>query len=95
MEYLLLIHNNATSRTAEAEWTEFIARARDSGTFRGGSELGSRELVGSDAPVPSSAHLGGFMRFETDNRTRLLDLLRSHPIVAHGGTVELCEMPMT
>jgi hypothetical protein len=93
VQYLLLIHNNVTSDTAEAEWTVFIARAKESGMFRGGSELGARELVGSGAPVPSSAHIGGFMQFETDDKAKLLELLRSHPIVAHGGTVELCEMP--
>jgi hypothetical protein len=33
------------------------------------------------------------MRFDSDNKQALLDLLKSHPAVAHGGSVELCEMP--
>jgi acetylglutamate kinase len=33
------------------------------------------------------------MRFETDEKVKLLELLQSHPVVVHGGTVELCEMP--
>ncbi|HUG11581.1 MAG TPA: hypothetical protein VMM36_11230 [Opitutaceae bacterium] len=93
MQYLLLIHNNVTSNTAEAEWTEFIARAKESGTFRGGSELGARELIGSSTQVSSSAHIEGFMRFESDDKQKILDLLKTHPVVVHGGTVELCEMP--
>jgi len=92
MQYLLLIHNNVTSNTAEAEWAEFIARAKESGTFRGGSEVGARESVGT-APAASSTHIGGFMRFESDDKQKILDLLQTHPVVAHGGTVELCEMP--
>jgi hypothetical protein len=92
MQYLLLVHTNVTSPTVEAEWTRFIERAKESGSFRGGSEIGDCECVGS-AATGSSAHIGGFMRFETDEKVKLLELLQSHPVVVHGGTVELCEMP--
>lgn len=92
MEYLLLIHVNVQTPTVESEWTEFITRAKESGTFRGGSELGARESVGAP-PVGSSSHIGGFMRFESADKQKILELLQSHPVVIHGGTVELCGMP--
>ena len=91
MQYLLLIHNNSKSPASEAEWSAFIARAMESGTFRGGSEVGVITRIGR--PGPTSEHIGGYMRFDSDDRQKLLDLLQSHPVVLHGGTVELCEMP--
>ena len=45
------------------------------------------------AAAASSAHIAGFMRFDSDNRQAVLDLLQKHPVVLHGGTVELCELP--
>lgn len=93
MQYLLLIHENTTTPVPEAGWAAFIERARTSGMFRGGSELGKRETLGSGTAVPSSAHIGGYMRFDSEDREALLELLRLHPVLEHGGTVELCEMP--
>lgn len=93
MQCLLPIHDNVTSETTEAGWTGFIARAKESGTFRGGSEPGTRELAGDGAPEPPSAQIGGFMQFEADDKAKLLKLLHSHPFVMHGGAVERCEMP--
>ena len=91
--YLLLIHDNETTPTRDEEWERFFAEARSSGMFQGGSEVGRREILGGPATVPSSSHIVGYMRFETAARGPLLDLLRLHPVVLHGGTVELCELP--
>ena len=93
MQYLLLIHNDATSRTPTEKWTALFARAQASGMFRGGSEVGRRELLGSGKTTSLTAHIVGFMRFDAEDKEALLDLLQSHPVVVHGGTVELCEMP--
>jgi len=93
MEYLVLIHNNSKTPANQAEWTEFVTRAKDTGMFRGGSELGTRELIGRVDAVQSSTHIGGFMRFDSNDKARLLELLEFLPVVSHGGTIELCEMP--
>ena len=95
MQYLLLIHDNVTSASTDSDWADFIAKAKETGMFRGGSELGPRVIVGPGKAVPSSEHISGFMRFDADDKLRLLELLQSHPIVIHGGTVELIEMPIT
>ncbi len=94
-QYLLLIQNNTTSLTSPAEWDRFFAAAKASGMFNGGSALGDRVVVGDRLSAQSSQHIGGFMRFDTDDRAKLLELLKQHPVVLHGGSVELCEMPRT
>ncbi len=36
------------------------------------------------------------MRFDADDRAKLLELCEQHAqVVRHGGSVELCEMPRT
>ncbi|MBS0632849.1 MAG: hypothetical protein JSS11_13115 [Verrucomicrobia bacterium] len=94
-QYLLLIQGNATSPTTPAEWDRFFAAARASGLFQGGSAVGRREFVGDTATARSTAHITGYMRFDSAEKQPLLDLLKLHPVVLHGGTVELCELPKT
>jgi hypothetical protein len=91
-QYLLLIHGDTPSRPTAEEWTRFFTAAKDSGMFRGGSEIGARTMLGRQ-PTSSSLPLTGYMRFDTDDKPRLLQLLAQHPVVVHGGTVELCELP--
>jgi hypothetical protein len=52
-------------------------------------------VIGDPQSAQSTKHIGGFMRFDADNRAKLLELLQLHPVVLHGGSVELCEMPRT
>lgn len=94
-QYLLLIQNNAKTKSTPAEWDTFFAAARASGMFEGGSALGTREIVGDTKSAQSTKFIGGFMRFDTADKARLLELLKQHPVVLHGGSVELCEMPRT
>jgi hypothetical protein len=93
MQYLLLIHNNAKTPSTGAEWEQFFAAARQSGLFQGGSEIGKREVLGDTQSAKSSAHIVGYMRFDADDKQKLLDLLKRHPVVLHEGSVELCELP--
>jgi len=93
MQYILLIHHNAKSTPSAGEWAAFLARAKESGMFKGGSEIRSRQLIGVAASPGSSEHIVGFMRFDSDDKQRVLELLSHHPVVVHGGSVELCEMP--
>lgn len=95
MQYLLLIHRDSGSGIPAREWEAFFEQARESGLFQGGSELGERWLLGAGSPGATSDHLAGFMRFDAEDRGSLLELLQAHPVVRHGGTVELCEMPLS
>jgi len=92
-EYILLIQGNEKTATTAEEWDAFLAVARASGAFRGGSEIGRREMLGDRRSGLSTDHVVGFMRFETTDPQALRELLQQHPVVRHGGTVELCELP--
>lgn len=93
MQYLLLIHGNAQGGIDPAEWNSFFDAAQTSELFKGGSELGARTVLGNLHDAKPTDHIAGFMRFESDDPQALLDLLQAHPVVLHGGTIELCEMP--
>ena len=92
-QYILLIQGNAKSEATEEEWNRFFAAAQQSGVFRGGSEIGERSVVGDADSFKSTEHVVGYMRFDSDDKQKILDLLEEHPVVRHGGSTELYEMP--
>lgn len=91
-QYILLIHNNAQTRSSAEEWDAFFRAGQASGMFVGGSGLEDERVIVGDAGAGPSANIVGYMRFDADDRQALLELLQRHPIVVHGGSVELCEM---
>jgi hypothetical protein len=92
-QYIALIQRNYKSNPTTEEWQSFFAAARLSGCFKGGSEIGNRLVIGDGQTARSTDHIAGYMRFDSDDRQKLLLLLENHPVVVHGGSVELCEMP--
>ncbi len=91
-EYILLIQGNEKTATTVEEWDCFFTLARASGAFRDGSEIGQREMIGDKQTALASDHIVGYMRFDSDDKQMLLELLQKHPVVLHGGSVELCEL---
>lgn len=94
-QYILLIQNNAKSQSSPEEWDTFFSLARESGLFRGGSALGKREIIGDTATAKASDFIGGYMTFDSEDKNLIIDLLQQHPVVIHGGSVELCELSIT
>ena len=94
-QYILLIQNNEKSQSSPEEWDTFFSLAREGGLFRGGSAIGKREIIGDAATAKSSDFIGGYMTFESEEKNLILDLLQKHPVVIHGGSVELCELLKT
>lgn len=94
MQYLLLIHGNAKSEATADDWQAFFESAQSSGLFQGGSALGERWLLGDQTAQPSN-QIAGFMQFKAEDREQVLKLLEQHPVLLHGGSAELCEMPVT
>jgi hypothetical protein len=92
-QYILLIHNNTKTDSTSADWDRFLTLAKQSGLFQGGSEIGERVLVGDVQSAKPTDHIVGFMRFDSDHKQKVLDLLGQHPVILHGGSAELCEMP--
>ena len=93
MEYIALIYKNTDSMPTSAEWSHFFDVATKSGMFRGGSEIGERHTLGRKDVPNTTADIGGYMRFDSDDVDQLKELLKIHPVVEHGGTIDLCEMP--
>lgn len=93
MQYIALLHKNTDSLPTADEWNRFIESAIASGMFAGGSAIGGRYAIGEKSVLDTTESVGGFMRFDSDNLERLLTLLNDCPVIRHGGTIELCEMP--
>lgn len=93
MQYILFIHNNASTSAGTDEWNSFFEMVRASGMFSGGSEIDNQLMLGTRQVPPITDSIGGVMRFETTDKKALLRLLENHPVLRHGGTLELCEMP--
>ena len=95
MDYILFIHNNADHPATESQWEAFFSAANKSGIFSGGSEIGKSVQFGAKSTTPAISSVVGYMRFQTDDISRLHKLLELHPIYLQGGTLELCETPKT
>ena len=93
MEYILFIHKNTDAVASSVQWDEFFIAAKRSGLFLGGSEISNQIQLGNKEVKNITDTVGGFMRFEAENKTAILALLNMHPILLQGGTLELCEMP--
>ena len=93
MQYIALIHKNTDTTPTSAEWGHFFEVAAETGMFKGGSAIGSRHTVGRKVVPDTTQDVGGFMRFDSEDLSQLNELLERHPVVKHGGTIELFEMP--
>ena len=92
------MHKNKDSGApngTEAEWDRFFELAKESGFFQGGSAIAQRTTIGSGGVPDITEHIDGYMRFAADSLDALTKLLKQHPTVVHGGTIEICEMPKT
>lgn len=95
MEYILFVHNNTDTAISKEDWNSFFTAAKESGLFRGGSEIANRIQLGEKIVPDITKHVGGFMRFDSESITAVKSLLNLHPVLLNGGTLELCEMPKT
>lgn len=93
MEYILFIHKNTDIATTEEQWQAFFTMAKNSGVFQGGSEIANQLQIGKKSVQKITDTIGGFMRFESEDKNEILALLEHHPIALQGGTLEICEMP--
>ena len=93
MEYIVFIHNNSVSESTEEQWNAFFSIANESGLFKGGSEIRNRFQIGKKNVRPITDSVGGYMRFDSESKEALIELLNKIPGVENGGTIEVCEMP--
>ncbi len=93
MQYLLFIYSAVKEPTTVEQWNRFFAAAKNSGTFTGGSAVSKGMHFGEKREELVSESVVGYMQFETDDVEIIHQLLKLHPVVMQGGTVELCETP--
>lgn len=93
MEYILFIHKNHDSVPTGEQWESFFIQAQKSKIFKGGSEISNQLQIGNKKVSKITNTIGGFMRFEAEDSNEIKDLLKNHPVLVEGGTLELCEMP--
>lgn len=93
MEYILFIHNNTDVPTTDEQWQAFFEVANNSGIFQGGSEISNQNQIGNKSVQSITDTVVGIMRFESEDKNKVLSLLEKHPVLIQGGTLELCEMP--
>jgi hypothetical protein len=67
-----------------------LSKAR---SLKGGSEIGERLVGGDWEAAKLTLHVVGYRRFFSDDKQKISDLLEKHPVIIHGGSAELCEMP--
>ena len=89
------MHGNTDRQATKDEWDTFFDTARTSGLFQGGSAIGERWTIGKKEAPAVSDHIVGYMRFDSENLDDLLGLLKKHPNILCGGSIEICEMPKT
>jgi len=95
-DYILLMHNDATTPVDVDAWGPYIAGLRAAGAFEGGSAIGPGVCVRKTGAVPPiTADLGGFMRITAAGLEEARRLLAGNPVFEAGGMVEIRELPRT
>lgn len=94
LDYILLMHNDATDTVSDAAWEQYFTKLRSSGLFDGGSSIGPGECMAKHRPaIGVTSHLSGFIRIRAENLEAAKKLLEGNPVFEAGGTVEIRLLP--
>lgn len=78
------------------DWGPYLEKLKKSGSFRGGSAIGTGVCVRKEgSPPPITDHLAGFIRIEAESLAEAQTLLGGNPVFEAGGTIEIRELPRT
>jgi hypothetical protein len=96
-DYLLLMHDDAPAADARSDdWGPYLAKLKQTGSFQGGSAIGSGICVRKSGAAPAiTDHLDGFIRIHADDLAAAERLLAGNPVFEAGGTIEIRELPKT
>jgi hypothetical protein len=93
-DYILLMHNDATTALSPEMWAPYLTSLQARGIFDGGSAIGAGETFRKQAtPGPVNDHLGGYIRVRAESLTAASAYLTGNPVYESGGTVEIRELP--
>jgi len=94
LDFILLMHNDATTALSPDMWPPYFASLQTRGIFDGGSAIGPGATFRKDgAPGDTSTHLGGYIRVRAADLTAARAYLTGNPVFESGGTVEIRELP--
>jgi len=94
MEFIFLMHDDATGPVDGDGWGPYLGRLRAADVFEGGSGIG--EGAGfrkTGVPAAVSSHLGGYIKVQAETLDDAARLLAGNPVYEAGGTVEIRELP--
>jgi len=96
MDYILLMHDDATTTMAASGWQPYLQRLQAAGNLRGGSAIAEGTCFRRDAaPAPITFGIVGFIRIEARDIAEAETLLAGNPVYEAGGTVEVRTLPTT
>jgi len=94
LDFVMLMHNDATSKPTSEMWSVYFSFLRDRRVFEGGSAIGAGKAFRTGAtPGKESEHLVGYIRVIAESMTQARELLAGNPVFECGGTVEIRELP--
>lgn len=93
-DFIMLMHDDATSAESHADWEAYLSALRKSGKFEGGSVIGSGQTFRKNGvAAPVTASINGYILFQAEDMAAAQTLLGDHPTFKAGGTVEIRELP--
>ena len=95
-DYIILMHNDAPDGQGSRadEWTSYLAKLKQTGSFQGGSAIGDGVCVSKLAAAPEvTRHISGFIRVQAGSLSAAREFVIGNPVFEAGGTVEIRELP--
>ena len=93
-DYILLMHEDATSPVSDDAWGPYFERLSAAGAFAGGSAIGGGEAVRKHlVPAAVTTQLGGYIRVTAQSLDAAKALVVGNPVYEAGGTVEVRHLP--
>jgi hypothetical protein len=93
-DFILLMHDDAPSRTSDDDWANYFKILRASGAFEGGSAIGDGVCARKDgASRPIAKHITGYIRVTARDLADAKRFLKGNPVYEAGGTIEIRELP--
>jgi len=94
VDFIFLMHNDATTKLSPDMWPPYLASLQARGVFEGGSAIGPGATFRKEGvPGDISAHIGGYIRVQAADLTAARAYLTGNPVFESGGTVEIRELP--
>ncbi len=95
-QYMFLMHDDDAMGDMTPLWGPYIESLVSRGVMRGGSAMGGGVCMRKSGDVPAiTAHIGGYIKIETDGLEAAKALLAGNPVYEAGGVVEIRELPKT